>query len=293
MRIAVAGLVAACAFAGAKLARTSASAMQESSGVMDAFAPSPEGAPYLALGYREAAADVLFVRLRGYFGGFENTADSIAELCEAIVALDPRFHRPYEYCGGAMTLARQGVDQSSYLRAAALLERGAREFPNDWRLPNLAGQIYTQDLQSDDPKQVRAWQEKGTLLVESAIRRPGAPADLADWAAVMRTKFGQRERAIRELREVLLTTPETAARKALIERLAKLQDQNADAIAVEIYEARRSFQRQWQQERPEIPATWFVLLGPRPQMGFAMGDLATGGRDLVTSSMVEPVEPVE
>ena len=270
----------------------SARAQLETSGVADVFAPSPGAAPYLALGYREAAADVLFVRLRGYFGGFENTADSIAELCEAIVALDSRFHRAYEYCGGAMTLAKQGVDQSSYLRAAALLERGARAFPHDWRLPNLAGQIYTQDLHSDDPAQERAWQEKGTMLVESAIRRPGAPAQLAEWAAVMRTKFGQRERAIRELREILLTTPETAARKALIERLAKLQDQNADAIAMEIHEARQSVEREWRRERPAVPITWYVLLGTPLQPGFDMKDLATGGRELVASTIVEPIEPL-
>ena len=51
-------------------------------------------APLLFLGYREVAADILFVRLRGYFGGYQNDAEGIASLCEAIVELDPRITPP-------------------------------------------------------------------------------------------------------------------------------------------------------------------------------------------------------
>jgi hypothetical protein len=130
------------------------------------------------------------------------------------------------------------------------------------------------------------------LLIESAIRKPGAPAELQDWAAVMRTKYGQQERAIRDLREVLLVTSDTKARKLLIDRLAKLQNQNADDIAREIYESRREFEREWLSRRPLVPPTAYVLIGPRLQPGFAPVDLATGGRDLVTNAAETPVEPI-
>ena len=82
-----------------------------------------------------------------------------------------------------------------------MLERGIAEFPDDWKLPYLAGQIYTQDLVTDDPNQRREWNERGTLLTESAIREPGPPQQAATWVAFMRTKLGQRDRAIKDLRE--------------------------------------------------------------------------------------------
>ncbi len=295
MKVGVVVTVAVLAFGGARLARVAAKAEVDQGARTEPYAPSPSSAPYLSLGYREAFADLMFVRLRGYFGGAETTPDGVAALCEAIVALDPRFHRTYEYCGGAISffsLTQQNPDRSVLLRAIALLERGAREFPHDWRLPNLAGQIYTQDLVTEDPAQRRAWDEKGLLLIETAIRKPGAPAELQDWAAVMRTKYGQQQRAIRDLREILLVTTDIKARKLLIERLAKIQDQNADAIATEIFVARQLFDREWKKNRPVIPATWYVLLGPQPELAFDPVELATGGRDLVTNEPVEPLEPL-
>ena len=69
------------------------------------------------------------------------------------------------------------MTQASYLRALAVLEKGITIFPDDWKLPYLAGEIYTQDLQTTDPAQRRAWDERGTLLTESAIRKPKAPVE--------------------------------------------------------------------------------------------------------------------
>lgn len=295
MRVGVAIAVAVVAFGGARLARVAANTAANDTARQQPYAPSPSSAPYLSLGYREAVADLMFVRLRGYFGGPETAPDGVASLCEAIVALDARFHRSYEYCGGALSffsLTQQTPETSILLRATALLERGVREFPDDWRIPNLAGQIYTQDLTTTDPQQRRAWDEKGVRLIEAAIRKPGAPAELQDWAAVMRTKYGQQQRAIRDLREVLLVTTDLKARKVLIERLAKLQDRNADAIASEIFAARQLFDRQWKDNRPLIPANWYVLLGPRLDIAFDPVDLATGGRDLLTTESTESLEPV-
>lgn len=291
MRTVLALGIAAFAFAGARVARTAANTREEVRASVP-YAPSPRAAPFMALGYREAAADLLFVRLRGYFGGIKSDPIAIAELCEAVVELDPRFRRMYEYCGHAMSYARPGIPQPIYLRAIKLLERGALAFPEDWRIPNLAGQIYTQDLVTDDPALRRTWDEKGTLLVESAIRKPGAPAQLQEWAAVMRTKFGQHQRAVQGLREMLLLTTDIKARGALLQRLADLEEQNADQIAGELYEARKQFDELWIEHRPVLSPTWFILLGPRLGPGFDLEDLATGGRDLLADSAPTRDDPV-
>jgi hypothetical protein len=283
--------IAAAGLGAARAARISAQDSEAAISVDEPYTPSLDAAPYVSLGYREAAADILFVRLRGYFGAYRNRADRIASLCEAIIALNPRFQRVYEYCGGAMTLATEGVDQAIYLRTIALLERGTKEFPSNWRIPNLAGQIYTQDLKTDDPAKRREWDDKGTRLVESAVRKPGAPAELQAWAAVMQTKMGQHERAVNGLREMILVTNEIRARQALIRRLAEIEHEDANELAGELFEARHRFGVEWLNNRPYIPANWYVLLGPRVQPGFDMADLATGGHDLVVPP-IEKLEPI-
>jgi hypothetical protein len=293
MRAAIALAIAAAGLSVGRGARVLAERQRDESGVDEPFAPSPDAAPYVSLGYREMAADLMWIRLTGYFGGNQNTARGIGGLVDAITTLDPSFHRVYEWGARAMTLAREGVDNSTYLHAIDVLQRGMKQFPDDWRLPYLAGQIYTQDLETKDAAQRRAWDEKGTLLIESAIRKPGAPAEAAEWAAVMRTKLGEHERAVRELREMLLVTQDSKARDALIKRLATLENSNADELAAEILETRKRFDAVWQRERPSLPASMYILLGPHIPPRFDMTDLATAGHDLIGSEPVEKLEPVE
>lgn len=293
MRATIIGFaVAAIGFGGAALARE---ALVLPPDVEDEpYAPAPATAPIVSLGFREVAADLLAIRLTGYFGGRQSTADGIAALVEAIVALDPRYHRVYDYGANAMTIAASGVTQETYLRAIAVLERGMVEFPDDWRLPYLAGEMYAQDLETTDPAQRRAWDERGTLLTESAIRKPGAPQSAATWVAFMQTKLGQRDRAVQHLRELLLVTRDDDARKQLLDKLSQLEDTDSAELAGEIYEERRKFEARYLAERPDIPPTMYLLLGPRAAgAGFDMADLATGGADIVNSEPVEKLEPLE
>lgn len=288
-------LLALASFGIARGARVIAEAQQSTEAISEPYAPTPGTAPYVSLGYREAAADFLFVRLRTYFGDVDASPETVADLCEAIVVLDQRFHRPYEFCAGAISFFaltdRRHGSNALYRRAIALLDRGMAEYPNDWHLPNLAAQIYTQDLKTDDPAQRREWDEKATLLIESAVRKPGAPAELQEWAAVMRTKYGQQQRAIRDLHELLLVTSDKKAQRALIQRLAQLEHQDADAIAREVFEARHIFDEEWRNQRPSLPASWYVLLGPRLAPTFDPVDLATGGHDLMQLQTPQPDEP--
>ncbi|HEY0992720.1 MAG TPA: hypothetical protein VGD80_36955, partial [Kofleriaceae bacterium] len=275
------GVIAVLALGGARVLREAARGEAPRVIADEPYAPAPGTAPLVALGYRELFADLLFLRLKGYFGGRENTANGIAGLVEAIVALDPQYHRIYEWGARAITLAGRGVDNDAYRRAIALLEAGAQEFPDDWKLPYLEGEIYTQDLQTKDPAERRAWDERGTLLTESAIRKPNAPAEAATWAATMRTRLGQHQRAVDGLREMLLVTDDDAARARLLTKLADLESSSASELASELLDARKMFQSAWMAARPTIPASMYVLIGAPLSVRFDLGTLATGGRDLV------------
>jgi len=281
VRTAPALAAAAALIAAAQGARAVARDLRTGETTDEPYAPSPAAVPFVSLGYRELTADLLIARVMPYFGGTDNTAEGVAGLCEAILAADPQLRAMYEWCARAMTLARAGVDRGTYLRAIALLEQGARELPDDWRIPYTAGQIYMLDLKTDDPAQRRAWDERGARLLEAAIRKPGAPADAATTAAVLRTRLGQRQRAIDGLREMLLVTGDDLARRRILDKLAELSKTDAGEVAAEIIEARKRFDAAWRRDRPAITATMYILLGPRPAPGFDLRDLATGGRDLV------------
>jgi hypothetical protein len=272
---------ALAALLGARVARGLATDDRRNDLVDTPYAPSASAAPYVSLGYRELLADLLWLRLTGYFADDRSTGDGVANLVEAIVALDPHFQRPYEWGARAITAAHYGVDQRDYLRAVGVLEHGADAFPDDWRLPYLAGQIYTQDLVTSEAAQRRAWDEKGTLLIESAIRKPGAPAEAAEWAAVMRTKLGEHERAVQGLREMLLVTSDSKAQQRLVDRLAELEKRDADELRIEVTAARIRFDRAWREDRPLLPATMYVLIGPHLDPAFDLSRTATGGRDLL------------
>lgn len=290
---AIAAVLALAGLAGARVAREAAERDAPRLLADEPYAPAPATASLVTLGYRELVADLLFLRLKGYFGGSESTADGIAALVEAIVALDPQYHRIYEWGARAITLASHGVDNTAYLRAIAVLEDGARRFPDDWKLPYLAGEIYTQDLQTRDPAQRRAWDERGTLFTESAIRKPNAPIQAATWAATMRTRLGQHQRAVDGLREMLLVTEDDSARARLLAKLADLEHDAASEVAAELLTARHRFESTWYATRPAVPASMYILLGAPLTPRFDLADLATGGRDLVGTQEVERLEPLE
>ena len=285
--------MAVLALAGARAARVAAEAQAPQVLADEPYAPAPDAAPLVTLGYRELGADLLFLRLQGYFGGHENTANGIAALVEAIVALDPSYRRIYEWGARAITLASHGVDNRAYQRALAVLDAGARQFPDDWKLPYLAGEIYTQDLQTTNPTERRAWDEQGTLLTESAIRKPNAPAEAATWAATMRTRLGQHQRAVDGLREMLLVTSDASVRARLLGKLADLEHASANELAGELLLARHRFEAQWLADRPAVPASMYLLIGPPLAPTFDLAGLATGGRDLVGAQPVERLEPLE
>jgi len=292
VRSALVAVFAVSSLTGAQLIREVARAEVAEQRAEVPYAPSPAAAPFVSLNYREVTADLLFVRLLGYLGGEASEAPGLAALAEAVAALDPQFRRIYEVGALAMSLGSIGVDQAIHLRAVALLEAGARAFPDNWKLPNLAGQIYLVDLQTDDPELRKAWDRRGAQLLESAARKPGAPAEAGVTAAFMQSKLGQQERAVGNLRELLMITKDAKGREAILKKLAEISEANQDEIAAELLEARRRFEKTWHAERPAVTASMYVLLGPPEAPGFDLGDLATGGRP-ITTEPIERLEPLE
>jgi hypothetical protein len=255
------------------------------------YAPSAAGAPFFSLGYRELAADLLWIRMIGYWGGKDDTSEGVARLIEAANVLDPKLRSIYDVGAEAIGHAEHGVNNASHLRSIAVLERGMHYYPEKWLYPFLAGQIYIVEMSSDDPEQTRAWTERGIELLEHAVRLPGAPVGQARLAAHLMSTLGKRQAAIDSLRELILITTDDDARAGLIAQLAKIEEADAAEVAIAILDEREAFLREWRANRPAVPATMYILIGPRRDPYLPPSALAVD-RDLIGANVPETLEPL-
>lgn len=240
--------------------------------------PPPGAARLFSLGYSELAADAAWAYTLVYYGDGLVKRTSLLDveaLLRLVNALDPHFRRPYVWGGYATTYRQAVATQKEFEESVRILERGVDALPGDWELLWLLGLRYYLDMKSDEPNVGRQYQERGATLIERAMRAPNAPGTLPILASTIRTKLGQRDRALRELGEMILTTEDPATRQVLRERYAVLASQDAtDALTT----AAETFQKEWQDTLPFAPPSLYILLGPRPHRAWNKGEAALGTR---------------
>jgi len=240
-----------------------------------AYAPPARAARLLSLGHNELAADLYWAKTLVYYGGSMEKQTDLPDV-ETLLALvnrfDPHFRRPY-WRGAYGLVYRQGPATAEEFQASVdILERGLQTFPEDWELTWLLGLRYYLDVKSDDPVKQREYKELGASYIEKAMRLPRAPSDLPVLAATLRTRLGQRDRALRELREMILTQTDPAAREQLIAKYRSL----ASADAAEVSEAADAFTDEWQRSLPYAPPSLYLLVGPPPPSGIDLAAAAQG-----------------
>ena len=148
-------------------------------------------------GFENLAADVYWIRTVQYFGGRHAFSQDrefalLEPLTDITVTLDPRFDIAYRY--GAVFMAEpQPVGAGRPASGVALLERGARENPLNWRLRKELGYFYFVFLQ--DAKTA------ARVLLEAA-EVPGAADWLRTMAADLMGRGGDRETARRMWRQM-------------------------------------------------------------------------------------------
>jgi hypothetical protein len=226
--------------------------------------PPPATMRVLAGGFNEALADFYWARTLVYYGGGMAQGSSLRDvdgLLALVNALDPKFRRPYVW-GAYATTFRQSTLRADEVRASiAVLERGIEAFPQDWELHWILGLRYYLDLKVDDPAEQRALKEKGVAHIETAMRSPKAPANIATLAASLRTQLGQKERALRELREMILNTEDERARAELLDRYRAMA---SEGTAEELAREGKAFEARWTATLPYAPPSLFVLVGAPP-----------------------------
>jgi hypothetical protein len=148
----------------------------------------------LSLGHHEMASDLVAARANVYFGSQVASRGQqrwLARILNTAVDLDPRFHRLYLRGAAMLVYTGQDFTVEAFDAADALLERGAREFPDDWELPfqrgfNLAFEL-PKLVERDDPR-VAVWRRRGGEDLRRASRLDGAPPWLDNLAAQLLNK---------------------------------------------------------------------------------------------------------
>jgi tetratricopeptide (TPR) repeat protein len=172
------------------------------------YLPSGEYLRMASLGYRELAADFLWLQVIQVMGEkklSEEEGQWLYHAVDRITTLDPKFVRAYEAGSHALCILVLMPKESNLL-----LEKGMRHNPQEWMLPFLLGINYYFELGDD---------EKAAEAMAKAARLPGAPERLVNLAAKLFVSAKSPQQAVELLAKVYEETSDENVRKMVEARL--------------------------------------------------------------------------
>lgn len=232
------------------------------SGFENLYVPSTTTLRAATAGYNQAAADIMWIRILGYFGkhmASDRQFMWLITFVDQLLDLDPLFRAVYQT---SATIVKYGstIDDESVMNSIRILERGMAQFPDDYDIVYDIGFNYRFEMKGKTPEEREAYQKKGMEYLELAANMPGAPWEYADLVGSLYQRGGETELARRYLTDVYLRTEEVALRKVIKKQLDTLGAgealealrEEADAV-----EARRA------ESFPYVPLEFYLLLDGR------------------------------
>lgn len=225
------------------------------------YLPPPHHLAVMSLGYREAMADLVWVRAVVFAGDSEGGANWswIMKYLEAIFELSPQFRRPYEWGGVAFVYTGAEIDREMIDRAVALYRRGLAAYPEDHELLFALGMLLTRDVQTIpgyDADEREAAKAEGADLIRKAAAF-GAPPLVRQYAATLVDEFVSDQLAIQFLESQLLEADNEAYRRLLLRKLERLTGrQRVDAIE----QLKREFQEERDAAYPYLPEPLYAVI---------------------------------
>ncbi len=227
----------------------------------------------MSLGYREALADLIWIRAVIFAGDRAGGTNHtwIMEYLEAIYTLAPQFRRPYAWGGVAFIYSGEAIDRAMVDRAITLYRRGLEHFPEDHELLFALGMLLTRDVQvlpgySQDER--AAAKAEGTELIRKAAAF-GAPPLVRELAATLVSEGGADQLAIQFLETQLLQAEDEGHRRLLEQKLEALI---GETKLESVERMREEFEAERKAAFPYLPPDLYVLVreraevdGPAPQ----------------------------
>ncbi|MCA9711078.1 MAG: hypothetical protein KDK70_34875, partial [Myxococcales bacterium] len=216
----------------------------------------------MSLGYREALADLVWIRALVFAGERlgEVDTDMVERYVEGITALAPRFHRPYLWGGITAIYGGSGTIQRAMVeRSAKIYRAGLREFPDSHELLYALGMLLTHQVSStagysDADKQALA--AEGVDLIRKAAAH-GADPLVRRYAATIITEHATDALARQFLESQLASTDDEAHRRLLRRKLGALTGQE-EVDRVE--RTREAFMDELRRTAPYVPDTLYAVI---------------------------------
>lgn len=266
-------------FAGTLELRSSAAAHLTATRSYDprSFVPHPEVLPVLSLGYDRALADLLWMRALVYLGEeFEHreSAKSVFDHTDAILALDPDFKAAYWWIGVTGTYRAGEVTTDDYLRTLDYLRRAAERFPDDpevrWDLGAMMVYDQPRELREGQPELSERIELEGLEHVEYAAVHDAAPPWVLFTATTKRYQLGQTEQALTRLRELVGLVEDPDIRQGLEQRILQLQTESAGLLRDAELE---HLERRHRATYPWVPlGLWILVDDPAADPDGLMGE---------------------
>ena len=176
------------------------------------YLPKAEYLRPMALGWRNALADVLWFRTISYFGAHyrsDHTYPWLASMCDLVTDLDPRAKHVYHFAGVILPWEANQVDAG-----IAMLKKGLREFPDDWMLHYHLGfhyYFFKNDI------------DTALASLRDAMALPDAHPSLARLAAVLAQHQYGPETTLAFLQELADNADSSAVRGVVEEHMREAQ----------------------------------------------------------------------
>ncbi len=230
------------------------------------YLPPPAWLRVMSLGYHEALADLVWIRVLIYFGDelvHRRDVVHVFQYADAVLALDPSFRRIYHWAAMAASYNAGHVTAKDLRRSVAYLEEGARRFPDDGNMAWDLGASILYDLEPNvtDPAEKRRLRKEGVAHMLVAARLGAGPPWLALANATQLQKLGETELAAQHLEEMYATVRDPAVKKNIADTLAALRSK---AFAEAFRHANREVEQRRQRDFPYLDSTLYLLVGRRP-----------------------------
>lgn len=229
------------------------------------YLPPPGWLSPMSLGYREALADLVWMRALVYFGEetvARSPARHVFEYAEAMLALDPDFRAVYPWVGVAALYRQAQITPDDVRRTVEIMERGLARDPEDGRLAWEIGSTLAFELPpllTTDEERDAARLEASPYLMRAA-RLGAAPEWLALSNAATLTRLGRAESAIAHLADLYAITSDDRTRAEIA---AAIEQIRGDTYAQGMVEAARHEEEQRLRDLPYVAPDLYFLLGPR------------------------------
>jgi tetratricopeptide (TPR) repeat protein len=175
------------------------------------YLPKGEYLKVAVLGYRQLAADLIWLKVVQHFGDPKVTQEGYRwtyHAVDVLTDLDPKFAYAYQATGTILAVWAKRVHES-----IAILEKGLEHNPQVWELPFFLGYDYYYEV--GDPKEAAKYFRMASEL-------PGSPAYLPKLAARMTVEAGDPDAALEFLQRLYQQMSDERLKEGLVQRIREV-----------------------------------------------------------------------